>query len=52
MNNALIRKRLDKLFVVDSIASVVFGLVALLAPHGLLVGIFKEYNHSVHETLR
>jgi hypothetical protein len=47
-----IRQRLDTLFAIDAVASVVFGIFSLGAPHGLLLGLFKEYNHSVHETLR
>ena len=47
------RHRLDQLFAVDAVASVVFGILALLAPHGVLIGLSGgSYNHSVHETLR
>jgi hypothetical protein len=49
------RAHLDKLFAVDAVCSVGFGVLALLAPHGFwqeLHGIVGEYNHSVHETLR
>jgi hypothetical protein len=47
-----IRQRLDTVFAIDAVASVVFGIFSLGAPHGLLLGLIKEYNHSVHETLR
>ena len=51
MNNA--RQQLDRLFAVDAGASVVFGLLSLLAPHGFLTKLGGgSYNHSVHETLR
>ena len=46
------RAQLDSLFTVDASASVVFGVLALLAPHGVLNTLFGAYNHSVHETLR
>jgi len=49
-----LRTRLDQLFAIDAIASVIFGLLALLAPHGVLVELSggMGYNHAVHETLR
>jgi hypothetical protein len=49
-----LRTRLDQLFAFDSVASVLFGILALLAPHGVLVTISGGlgYSHSVHETLR
>jgi hypothetical protein len=47
------RKRLDCLFAFDAAASVFFGVVALLTPHGILMRLYMgEYNHNVHETLR
>jgi hypothetical protein len=47
------RKRLDSLFAFDAAASVCFGVVALLTPHGILMKVSGgEYNHNVHETLR
>jgi hypothetical protein len=49
------RKHLDQLFAIDAVCSVMFGVIALLAPHGVwqgLSGIVGGYNHSVHETLR
>lgn len=48
-----VRAQLDRLFAVDAMASVVLGILALGAPHGLWTastGI--TYNHAVHETLR
>ena len=47
------RKLLDQLFALDAIFSMIFGIVALLAPHQWLQLITNgEYNHNVHETLR
>jgi hypothetical protein len=46
------RVQLDRLFAFDAAISVVFGLLALLAPHGIISKIGGGYNHSVHETLR
>jgi hypothetical protein len=49
------RAHLDQLFAIDAVCSVIFGVTALLAPHGLwqgLPGLVGTYNHSVHETLR
>jgi hypothetical protein len=46
------RSQLDRLFAFDAVASVVFGILSLLAPHGILLGIAGSYNHAVHETLR
>jgi hypothetical protein len=47
------RRLLDQLYTTDAIASMTFGLVALLAPH-IFIAQFTggAYNHSVHETLR
>jgi hypothetical protein len=51
MNDA--RAQLDRLFAVDAGASVVFGILALLAPHGVLTSLSGGlYSHGVHETLR
>lgn len=51
MNNA--RQQLDRLFALDAYASVIFGVLSLLAPHGVLASLAGgSYNHSVHETLR
>ena len=51
MNEA--RAQLDRLFAVDAAASVVFGILALLAPHGILTSLSGGlYSHGVHETLR
>lgn len=54
MNTASsVRQQLDHLFAADAGASVVFGVVSLLTPHGILKAMSGgEYNHSVHETLR
>lgn len=47
------RKQLDQLFAVDAGCSLVFGVLALLTPHGILTAMSGGiYNHSVHETLR
>ena len=47
------RQNLDQLFALDAILSVIFGSLALLAPHGVLTFLSGGfYNHSVHETLR
>lgn len=50
MNNP--RQQLDNLFAFDAAFSVVFGSLALVAPHGIVTRIAGSYNHSVHETLR
>lgn len=51
MNNP--REQLDRLFSFDAGFSVVFGLLSLLAPHGLVSAVTGgSYNHAVHETLR
>ena len=49
-----LRQRLDQLFVIDAIVSVIFGLLALVAPHGVLMELSGTvgYNHNVHEVLR
>lgn len=54
MSNHLDRRRhLDLLFLVDAAVSLLFGTVALLAPHGLLQRIVGGvYNHDAHEILR
>jgi hypothetical protein len=46
------RVQLDRLFAFDAAISVVFGLCALLVPHGIVSKIGGGYNHNVHETLR
>jgi hypothetical protein len=46
------REQLDRLFAFDAAFSVIFGSLALLAPHGVVSKIAGGYNHSVHETLR
>ena len=50
MNNA--RQQLDQLFAFDAGSSVAFGILALLAPHGILTAVTGGYNHSVHEAFR
>mmetsp|Transcript_26057 Transcript_26057/g.47091 ORF Transcript_26057/g.47091 Transcript_26057/m.47091 type:complete len:146 (-) Transcript_26057:658-1095(-) len=51
MNDA--RTQLDRLFAVDATASVVFGVLSLLSPHGVLTFVSGGmYSHGVHETLR
>ena len=47
-----LRARLDQLFAVDAMASVVIGVLALGAPHGLWELLGGSYSHAVHETLR
>ena len=44
--------QLDRLFLFDATASVIFGAVALLAPHGFIILVSGGYNHSTHEALR
>jgi hypothetical protein len=46
------RQQLDQLFAFDSIASVVFGVLALLSPHHMVDQLGGGYNHSTHEALR
>jgi len=47
------RQQLDQLFAADALASIIFGVIALLTPHDILKRMSGgEYNHSVHETLR
>ena len=54
MNSAhAARQQLDRLFAFDAGFSLVFGVLALVAPHGILAALAGGfYNHSVHETLR
>ena len=53
MNTNNARQQLDRLFAFDAAVSVVFGVIALMTPHGILTKMSGgEYNHSVHETLR
>jgi len=44
--------QLDRLFLVDSAVSVIFGSISLLAPHGFISFVSGGYNHSAHEALR
>jgi hypothetical protein len=47
------RQHLDQLFAIDAGFSFFFGVLALLAPHGILAQLSGGfYNHNVHETLR
>jgi hypothetical protein len=47
------REQLDRLFGFDAGFSVVFGLLSLLSPHGIVSRFAGgEYNHNVHEALR
>lgn len=47
------REQLDRLFAFDAASSVIFGVLSILAPHGVLVKIGGGfYNHDVHEILR
>jgi len=46
------RRQLDLLFFIDATVSLVFGLVSLLTPHGILQSVIRGYNHDVHEVLR
>jgi hypothetical protein len=47
------REQLDRLFAFDAVVSGIFGVIALLAPHGVIAKISEGgYNHSVHETFR
>jgi hypothetical protein len=47
------RDQLDRLLAFDAASSVIFGVLSILAPHGVLVKIGGGfYNHDVHEILR
>lgn len=47
------RRQLDLLFLIDAVASVIFGLLSLLAPHSIIANLSeKGYNHEAHEMLR
>ena len=51
MNN--VRELLDRLLAVDAGMSFIFGVLSLIAPHGLLKNLGGGfYNHDVHEILR
>ncbi|CAJ1953616.1 unnamed protein product [Cylindrotheca closterium] len=54
MNSAhAARQQLDRIFAFDAAFSLIFGALAILAPHGILTALAGGfYNHSVHETLR
>jgi hypothetical protein len=52
-NSSTAREQLDRLFAIDSGASITFGILSLLAPHGVLKELGGGfYNHDVHEILR
>jgi hypothetical protein len=52
-NNATAREQLDRLLAIDAGASIAFGILSLLAPHGVLKELGGGfYNHDVHEILR
>lgn len=46
------QQQLNKVFLIDSVASLIFGSVSLLAPHGFVSFISGGYNHNTHEALR
>lgn len=46
------RQQLDQLFAFDSVASVIFGTMALFSPHHMVEHLGGGYNHSTHEALR
>ena len=48
-----LRRKLDQLLWIDSLASVLFGVLALLSPHHVVTQLGGgTYNHAAHETLR
>ena len=47
------RRYLDFIFLLDAAFSLLFGVLALLTPHGLIQRLGGgEYNHSAHEVFR
>lgn len=46
------RASLDRLFQIDAVLSLTFGLAALIAPHFVISRVAGGYNHATHETLR
>lgn len=47
------RAALDRLFAMDAILSMAFGVGAMIAPHRTIsFAAGGAYNHGVHETLR
>ena len=47
------RKQLDNILLVDAYASIIFGSLALLTPHGIITFLAGgTYNHGAHEALR
>eukprot|EP00591_Stephanopyxis_turris_P008965 CAMPEP_0195529788 /NCGR_PEP_ID=MMETSP0794_2-20130614/32432_1 /TAXON_ID=515487 /ORGANISM="Stephanopyxis turris, Strain CCMP 815" /LENGTH=150 /DNA_ID=CAMNT_0040661147 /DNA_START=167 /DNA_END=619 /DNA_ORIENTATION=- len=47
------RRRLDQLFFLDAITSVIFGVLSLIAPHRAVSALSEGgYSHSTHEALR
>jgi len=52
-NTTTAREQLDRLLAIDSGTSIAFGVLSLLAPHGVLKELGGGfYNHDVHEILR
>lgn len=52
IDTAASRRQLDQLFLFDASLSVLFGVLSLLAPHGVVAAIQGSYNHDAHEVLR
>lgn len=47
------KRELDRILLLDSIVSLLFGSFALLTPHGVITSLNSgTYNHSAHEALR
>ena len=47
------RRYLDFLFLADAVVSYIFGLLAILTPHGIIRSLGGgEYNHGAHELFR
>lgn len=48
------RRQLDALFLTDANLSMAFGVVALFAPHRMIIyfSSFNNYSHGFHEVLR
>ena len=54
LNNAAdARNRLDSLFFADAVISIGFGILTILAPHGVIARFSENgYSHDAHEALR
>mmetsp|Transcript_15073 Transcript_15073/g.17342 ORF Transcript_15073/g.17342 Transcript_15073/m.17342 type:complete len:148 (-) Transcript_15073:565-1008(-) len=53
MESSNVRRKIDRLLGFDAVASLIFGVLSLLAPHGLLKYLGGGfYDHNVHELLR